>query len=87
MGMAFHNVTAARRLLIEMTLSSTYREATVPEFPLYEEKKICGLGKTVFWITFGVVCLLPISGGVAGNLGAVVLARSTSGYPSRVFTR
>jgi hypothetical protein len=30
--------------------------------PSYEQKKICGLGKTAFWIMFGTTCLLEVSG-------------------------
>jgi hypothetical protein len=54
--------------------------------PPYKQKKVCGLGKTAFGSSLASLALV-ISGGVAGVLGALVSARLTSGYISRMFNR
>jgi hypothetical protein len=48
MGMTCHNVTVARRLLMEMTLSSTWRETTISGFLRMSKRRSVGLAKQRF---------------------------------------
>jgi hypothetical protein len=49
--------------------------------PNEQQKRICGLGQKVFWITLGIVCLVMISGAVAaGLIAAAASSRSASRY-------
>lgn len=47
--------------------------------PPYEQrKKICGLGRKVFWILVGIVGFLVVSGAIAAGLAAVASSRSST---------
>jgi hypothetical protein len=47
--------------------------------PPYEQrKKICGFGQMAFWIMFGILCLLVVSGAIAAGFVAASSSRSTT---------
>jgi hypothetical protein len=48
--------------------------------PYEQQKRICGLGQKVFWIVFGIICLLLISGAVAAGVVVAASSRSTTRY-------
>jgi hypothetical protein len=71
---------------MEMTFSSTWRETTIPGF-LRMSKEGLWTWQNSFLDQVWHRLPLVIPGGVAGVLGALVSARSTSGHISQMFNR